>query len=126
MDIVCVPVLLAVSPFLGDCVGGTQGLFVSRFQVVAGRRGANKIYSAADNYVFAAAGACNTGALLYRDVQLHGCAGKNKFGIDRAGEFIYDRKMRDAVQENGCGFGKKSDVWKLYVFAGGDAGVFIK
>ncbi|MEQ1678365.1 MAG: hypothetical protein ABL876_16825, partial [Chitinophagaceae bacterium] len=43
-------------------------------------------------------------------------------GVDIIGEFIYDRPLCGAIQENGCFVGKKSDVWKLYVFAGSDVG----
>jgi hypothetical protein len=32
--------------------------------------------------------------------------------------------MHKALSEYGCAFGKKSNVWKLYVFAGGIAGSF--
>ena len=34
--------------------------------------------------------------------------------------------MSDVIQEDGCWLGKESDVWKLYVFACGDAGFFVK
>jgi hypothetical protein len=32
--------------------------------------------------------------------------------------------MHKPVQENGCVISEESDVWKLYVFAGGIAGAF--
>jgi hypothetical protein len=32
--------------------------------------------------------------------------------------------MYKTLSEDGCGISKKSNVWKLYVFAGGIAGSF--
>ena len=120
MDRVCVPVLLAVPAFLGHCLGGAPRLFGRRIQTVAVRSGSDPLHGFANSIVFAVAGAGHLDAFFHRHLFVWIDQRTSGVGNGDRVKWIYDRALCAIVSRDGSGASPSRDVWKLFVFAGGD------